>query len=368
MPHMINPLVDTVYTPDLPVFCHTWHSMNDCVEGEIALDGSNVPHSFNPILDCQINPQLPEGFEMDETTSEEMKKWKLIIADCRQGKSGKVHPLHVPKEGYAIHDNKLLFDCMVKSASNVLGQNGFKIVTVGTLDSYKQFFVSIAIGGHESFEMAGNDRWFQYFNLISSHNGLVSSSRMLSMIRMVCMNTVQASISESEANGTRETIRHSKNSLELITPEIFESDLNLWINQSNTMKQAVSDLQAVSMNCDDFKSFACGVFTASDSEKISTTTFNRISDLESLFVRGKGNHGQSAYDALNAFTEYFTHGNGIGKKASDAQKIARANFGRGNDWKKEAFRILTDDVEMTEASERGERLLNEYLDEKKSKE
>lgn len=358
MSHMIIEGIDSVLTPDSIQWRETWHHKNECVKGKIALDGSNVETCFNPIVSIPMNPQFPAEFVIDEETQKEINGWQVICSDCRKGKSGKIHPLHVPRSSYAIHDNRLLFDCMVSAAKEVLGENDFEIVTVGTLGGYSQFFMSIAIKGQDSFTIGSNDIWNKFFNLISSHNGLVASSMMLSMIRIVCMNTVMSSIRDSENSGTNQRIEHSKNSLKLVTPETFEANLKQWIADSDSYRVTLENLKTQSMNLDGFRSFSAGVFTEEKSDKVSTTTFNRIVELESLFVRGKGNNGVSRYDALNAFTEYFTSGNGAGKQ-SRAKKLARANFGRGNDWKNEAFRILSDETEFTEASRRGERLLHD---------
>lgn len=188
----------------------------------------------------------------------------------------------------------------------------------------------------------------------------MTSSRMLSMVRIVCMNTVLASVHDSEANGTRSAIRHTKNSLEKITPETFESDLKLWLTECGSYQEAIRNMKNVSMTLEKFKAFAAGVFTIEETEKISTTSFNRIESLATYFVRGIGNNGKTAYDALNAFTEYFTHGDGIGsQKIAIEKRIARANFGRANDWKKQAFVFLSDFEMFENACKRGERLLNE---------
>ena len=359
MSHMIIEGIDTVYTPNTNKWKSTWHGLETVTEEtEIAADGSNIPNVFNPIIEVPMNPQFPEDFAMDADTKSEIDNWKVICADCRNGLSGKIHPLHVPRSSYAIHDNRLLFDCMVGSANQVLGKNDYNLVTVGTLGGYSQFFMSIAIKGQDSFTVGNGDQWNKFFNLITSHNGLVASSFMLSMIRMVCMNTVMASINQADANGTKQNLRHSKESVAEITPELFEETLRNWIESAEQYQKNLSALKNDSMNLDSFRAFSAGVFTEEKSDKISTTSFNRVTELESLFVRGKGNSGESRYDALNAWTEYFTSGNGAGKQ-SGAKKIARANFGRGNDWKNEAFRVLTDQDEFNSAMERGERLLHD---------
>jgi hypothetical protein len=356
---MINEQIDTVYTPNQEKWERLWHGKQTVIEDKlIAVDGSNIPHVFNPIMEVPMNPQFPDDFELNEDTQEEVDKWKVICADCREGKSGKIHPLHVPKKGYQIHDNKLLFDCMTKAATEVLGDNNFELVTVGTLGGYTQFFMSIAIKGQETFTVGDDDIWSKYFNLISSHNSVVSSSFMLSMIRMVCMNTVQAAIAESEKNDTNQKIRHSKESLSQITPKAFEKTLKSWIDNAEIYKNQLTMLKSQTMDLNQFRAFSAGVFTEAKSDMISTTSYNRVTEMENLFVRGIGNKGINRYDALNAWTEYFTSGNGAGK-VGGAKKLARANFGKGNDWKREAFRVLTDEKEFKIANERGNRLMND---------
>ncbi len=359
MSHMIIEKIDTVYTPNQQQWRDTWHGHQTVVEEEkISTDGSNVPYAFNPILEVPMNPQFPDDFELNEDTQNEVEQWKVICADCRDGKSGKIHPLHVPKKGYQIHDNRLMFDCMVKAADQVLGANNYELVTVGTLGGYSQFFMSIAIKGEEKFTVGTDDIWSKYFNLITSHNSVVSSSFMLSLIRMVCMNTVQAAIVESTNNDTNQKIRHSKDSLDQITPKAFEKTLSTWIDNASQYKKQLENLKSQKMDLNQFRAFSVGTFTEEKSDMISTTSYNRVSEMESLFVRGIGNVGESRYDALNAWTEYFTSGNGSGKVAG-AKKLARANFGKANDWKREAFRILTDEKEFTIANERGNQLMND---------
>ena len=72
------------------------------------------------------------------------------------------------------------------------------------------------------------------------------------------------------------------------------------------------------------------------------------------------------YDALNAFTEFFTSGDGTGSdKVTRAKRVATANFGRANDWKQEAIRVASSEEIMTATVKRGAML---YADKVKSME
>jgi hypothetical protein len=358
--------VDTIYTPaGIPEFAGTWHKLETPVDGRILPDGSNIGEAFSPIVECGIKPDVESGvvFPEESELAQELKGWKLISADCRGGKAGAFIPLHIPKKGYRIHQNRDLFNAIVSAAESVLGAGEFEIATVGTLGGYSQFFVSLAIKAQAGFVVGKGDTWRQFFNLNSSHNGMVSSNCMLSTVRVVCMNTVQASISNAETMGTVSRIKHTQNSESLVTTDVFAANLKSWIGQSQRFHAMLETLRATPMDLAGFRSFASGVFTNDGSDRLSTTSYNRVAELETLFARGKGNVGESRYDALNAFTEYFTSGSGVGNSKSVAlnKRVASANFGRGNDWKLEAIRILSDAGEFDTCIDRGERFYRDKV-------
>ncbi len=251
---------------------------------------------------------------------------------------------------------------MVQAATTVLG-DGFEIVTVGTLGGYSQFFLSIAIKGQNAFSIGKladkktDDVWSKFFNLNSSHNGLIGSNCMLSTVRIVCMNTVQASINDAETQGTVSTIKHTLNSEALVTPATFEANLTAWLKQSESFQDKLKALKAQKMTVDKFKAFTAGVFTNEGSDELSTNSYNRVEEMVALFQRGQGNNGATRYDALNAFTEFFTSGNGVGnpERVKANKRLATANFGKGNDWKLEAMRALTGE-DFAKVCKRGETL------------
>ena len=239
-------------------------------------------------------------------------------------------------------------------------------MTIGTLGGYSQFFVSIAIKGNETFNVGtlangANDIWDKFFNLNTSHNGLIASTRSLSTIRQVCFNTVNMAIWSAEKDGTIENIKHTASSLDLITPAVFERDLKVWIEQAESFKALLMAAKGQTMTVEQFKAFASGVFTNDGSDKLSTNSYNRIEDMTPLFQKGNGNTGSTRYDAINAFTEYFTSGNGTGnpKNVKANKRLAMANFGRGNDWKREAIAVATNDELFQATVKRGEMLYND---------
>lgn len=364
---MIIQPFDTVYSPMNSPFEVTWHGLQTAVAGGIALDGSNIGRVFSPVVQTGFKPDFEAPISnvpaelAAELTSNPITDWKMILADLRESGNG-VIPLHVCKSGYQIHQNKDLFDNMIQAASEVLGADGFTVATVGTLGAYSQFFISLAIKGNSSgFNVGKGDEWNSFFNLVSSHNALVSSQTMLSLIRIVCMNTVQASIAESDSTGRNSTIKHTVNSLDLITPERFAANLAAWLKQRDELKTALASMKAVPMTVDGFKAFAAGIFTNEGSDELSSNSYNRIEDMSSLFLRGRGNTGESLYDGVNAFTEYFTSGAGAGRNTTQAKRIASANFGRGNEWKLQALAVASSPESTAEVMKRGTVLYGDKL-------
>lgn len=366
MSHLIVKPYDQVFTPEgHPVYRVTWHGLETPVKGKaLPTSGEGMEHAFSPIFQCGFRPDTDVAVNTipselaDELGDSPVKGWKLLLADLRARGLG-VQPLHVVKNSYTIHQNRVLFDSFVEAANRVLGEKGFTLATVGTLGAFTQFFCSMEIGGETGFNIGKGDKWQSFFNLVSSHNGLVASSIHMSNVRIVCFNTVQASIANLESELA---IRHTKNSLALVTPEAFESALCQWVKAKAAFKAMLEIVRGQSMTLDGFRAFAAGLFTNDGSDSLSTTSFNRVSEMEILFQRGKGNKGETVYDGLNAITEYFTSGNGVGSsKVTLAKRVASANFGRGADWKREAIRIVSDEREFKVAMERGQRLYGEKL-------
>ena len=352
---------DTIYVPNTDEFKETWHGLQTVCDGEIKLDCSNVPLVFPNIIESRfqlrdvdngrlINDAMDEDEESDDSP---LNGWKMILAEHTQG----LIPLHVPKAGYQIHQNKDLADSTIQSAISVLGDKNVQIATIGTLGNCSQFFMSISIRGMDTFTIQGKHAKYlhkMFLNLVSSHNGMTASAIMLSIIRAVCQNTVNASLDSAEKNGTANKFKHSKESLAKVTPQAFEKALKGWIATGESYKATLQAFEGQSMTGDGFRAFASGVFTNDGSDNLSTNSFNRVEDMTALFSHGRGNHGETLGDGINAFTEYFTSGNGVGSgKVSAGKKIASANFGRANDWKRLAISIASNEDEFALTCKRG---------------
>lgn len=386
MSHEIYKPIDTVYTNKNSAFSGTWHDLHQHPEGEkIELDGSNIKRVLRPLRSFGFKPVIPEGeaisqedfcYDSDSDEANSIANRQLICADLRENEDfGKIIPVHVPTSSYSIHQNQLLFDTMIGAAREVVGDDSFEIATVGTLGKYSHFFVSLAIKGQDTFDLGKiqigpakeqeKDSWGRFFNLISSHNGQISSAFMASMIRIVCMNTVKFSLRDSENAGTQEKIKHSKESESRITSQVFEAKLKEWIGFSEEYTAFLKAIRNESCDVETAKAFATGLLVPVDPPKgkvISTTVSNRAEEISALFARGTGNIGKTRYDLYNGITEFYTSGDGVSKskKTSEASKLAKSEFGTAAEMKREATVAMMDSTVFEKTVKRGEILLDAY--------
>ena len=117
---------DTIYVPNTDEFKETWHGLQTVCNGEIKLDCSNVPLVFPNIIESRFQLRdVDNGRLINDAMDEDEEKensplngWKMILAEHPQG----LIPLHVPKAGYQIHQNKDLADSTIQSAIKEIGR------------------------------------------------------------------------------------------------------------------------------------------------------------------------------------------------------------------------------------------------------
>jgi len=99
----------------------------------------------------------------------------------------------------------------------------------------------------------------------------------------------------------------------------------------------------------------------SGSPKLSTRSLNAANSIADLFANGKGNNGKTLYDLANGATEYWTHGDGVGRKADDITKSYKSEFGMAADHKSRFIELLADEDRRKTAKEMGKEALAEAL-------
>lgn len=196
---------------------------------------------------------------------------------------------------------------------------------------------------HEAdFKDAHGHEINSYINLLNSVDGSWPVFANISEIRTVCYNTATANLMEGGSG-----CKHTPNALgEFVRrfPDTLAEALTAHKGSANDYLM----LADKPLSFTQAQSFFAALVGKS---KLSTRAFNVVNEnLMPLFLRGKGCYGQTAADAYNAVTEYYTHNSSIEANAPDGSADQR---------KREAREMLLSD-KLAESMERGRKAIAEY--------
>lgn len=319
----------------------SWHRL-DRLAKEITKE--SVSPIFNKIIEGKL--QIEVDGEMVE-----MEDYKALIADLRGlGMQENMVPLHVPKAGYKVINNEEIFDAAVEAIKDV----DAKITSIMTLENRKKFALSVNLG--DDVMKVNGDEIHAHLNFVSSHDGTMNLKAYDSTIRVVCMNTLRWSLEAAGEVGF--TIRHTKNAE--IALENLPELVNAILTGRIQFKEVMEYLATCKVDSNEALAMAAGYFCLeSGSPKLSTRSLNTANAIADLFANGKGNNGKNLYDLANGATEYWTSGDGVGRKASDISKAYKSEFGMAADHKSRFVEMLADESRRNTARDMGKEALAE---------
>lgn len=353
MSHGIVQPIDRVFSTDGP----EWHGLAEQVA--VINKGAASPLFFN-IIQSPLSA-LVDGNEI------RLKHHKLLVADYRTCRpdlidhditSGGLVPLHVPKggrdgdinKGYRPISNRELWD----AAERALAEVDATITCVGTLEAGKKFFISVNLNaGNDTFS-ANGDTFKAHLNLITSHDGTLGVRAYDSTVRIVCMNTLRWSLSAAGDVGFN--VFHTANA------DVAMANLGALVNAVLTgrgnFRNTMEYLASIPCDAETARLVALGYLTQlnTDGAKVSKRSQNAAENIALLFTpRGAGNKGQTMYDLLNGATEYWTSGDGTGKKADAGVKAYKGQFGEAAEHKSAFANLLMNPDAIERAREAGKK-------------
>jgi hypothetical protein len=297
------------------------------------------------------------GFPIMETIR--VEGFKTILADLRNREDlppglRRFTPLHTPKDSYRVISNLEVWQCVQKSIEGL----GCKIVTAGSLDNCKKFYVSVELEGSKDLKTASGDKFQAVLNFLTSHDGSINLLAKDWMHRVVCANTF-GWCAAYEGGAVSVRVPHTKNAG--IQIDNLGTYLNTVLNGRTKIMEAMSHLETLKMESPSQAAYVSAAFlNGPDADEISTRTYNRAVEIRDLSVSGKGNSGKTRADMFNGLTDYFTNGNGAGgEKASKAKRWSTATFGAAAEHKEGFLNLLLNESDYSEALERGEKLFRD---------
>jgi len=349
MSHEIIKPIDEVYSTKGP----EWHGL---ASPPLADDNGKIGDNTVNRLCPKIREMRVMG-EIDGVTVS-LPHHKALVADYREcrpelvadnGEIGEfaLVPLHIPKNGYKVINN-----CEVYQATKAaLAGLDADIVTAGTLGGGKRFFLSVDLRGQSEIVMrrthngvVTEDKILAFLNMITSHDGTLAAQGYDSTVRIVCQNTLNWSLEAAGSVGF--SVYHTANADVAVNRmgELINAVLQGRVNFRNTAEM----LEGITVSARQAYLAALAYFVIGQSAgeetlnyALSTRSINAADEISTLFSRGAGNFGRTAFDLLNGATDYWTHGGGTGKKSTRFERIGRANFGGAAEHKTAFVNMLT---------------------------
>lgn len=351
MAHLINQEDATYSTKSTE-----WH-------GKAVLVPEITDQTIAPIIDTPIIEKPMFVADFDEQGAiipgslVHVDGFKTVMADLSNRTDLPEHvrrmtPLHTPKDSYRIINNREIFDCVQKAIKDV---QGVSIITAGTLDSCRKFYLSVELNGGETMKTERGDCFQAILNFLSSHDGTLNLTAKDSFTRTVCFNTFSYNLAY-EGGAFKAYVPHTKNAGVQI--DNLAQYLNTVLLGRQKIMESMSYLETLAMESPKQAAYiTAGFFTAPEAKEMSTNAFNRSNAVRDLATFGKGNSGKTRADMLNGFTEYFTHYDGAGgKKASKAERWSASQFGTAAEHKEKFLGLLLEETEFQETLSRGEKL------------
>jgi len=287
-----------------------------------------------------------------------LENHKVLVADYRNCRTDlapedQLVPLHIPKAGYKVINNREVWDCMVKALKDF----GAIVTSAGTLERGKKFFISVALPDDTEMKING-DKFLAYLNFCTSHDGTIAMNVFDSLIRIVCMNTFRWSMESAGKVGFK--VYHTRNA-DLGMNNLGDL-LNAILKGRATLKEVMEYMASVKLSNEEAIAMSAGYFCLSTGkEEIATRSFNSATEIATLFSRGMGNNGETLYDLANGATEYWTSGAGVGKDTSSlGSRVYRSSMGSAADHKSAFIAMMADEATRMDAYKVGKKALASY--------
>lgn len=270
-----------------------WHGLGEVVEGaQTALDAGRLAHLNG--WDIRTVPLYAS--DPENTKAKGLAARTIIVPDRFVGNlrtnpfTGQPEILGVVGSRYEIVQNE---DAFAIADSIIEESGGANFETAGSLNDGRQVFMSIKLTGRDLL-VGGEDAHDLYLVIWNSHDGSTAMYAMVTPVRVVCQNTLNAAIRQAKR---RFVLRHTRNVMQRI--DEARKALELTWKYAETFKAEAERMLATPFSEADFKAYTEALVP------------DPKSDAEGWIRRAQG--------ARSAMTDLFLH-------------AETTEFGRGTAW------------------------------------
>jgi phage/plasmid-like protein (TIGR03299 family) len=241
--------------------------------------------------------------------------------------------------------------------------------TAGSLRGGARIWAIAQVAGHFDVRTLADgkpDRILPFLLLYNTFDGTSSFRARFTTVRVVCANTARLALG-GKADAGEARIQHRGD----LAAKVGEAQrlLGLASKSFETQSKVAAALESKPFDRTEMATFAAQMLTGEDSPAEAVRKFREAdgrsetryralgAELAWLYARGDGNRGETAWDALNAVTEYVDRqraraGNWRSRRSRTLSEagLDSALFGAGERMKLRAVRLLADGTEIeTEA-------------------
>jgi len=177
----------------------------------------------------------------------------------------------------------------------------------GSLREGKHVWVLAKIN-RDPVEVTSGDGVLAYLLLSNAHDGSRVARCGFTPVRVVCQNTLSAAHAGDASKLLR--IRHTAN-IESALIEVRDT-IDLVHRGFQASIDQMRSLARKGCNVDDLRKYVHRVFRTKDADMLETDSETALKSdrlftaIEPMFLKGRGNKGETYWDAFNAVTEYLT--------------------------------------------------------------
>lgn len=297
-----------------------WHGLGTIVEGlltakeAIGAAGLDWPVVKEPVY-------TKEGYKIEGYRA-------ILRQDKRQG-------LGIVGTRYEPIQNQEAFSFF----DEIIGEGQAIYDTAGSLDEGRRVWIMAKVKGELFLKNRPEDKTEKMVLLYNSHDGSGCLTMQIVATRVVCANTLSVALQE-KSNEIK--IRHTLNWKN--RKDAAMKILGLVNGYYDDLQTVMDSLSEQKMDSQGMSAFVERLLPRKEDGELSYANQEAASRITTLFRHGKGNRGETRWDALNAVTEFVDHDKALrqSKTVSENEKrFTDSTFGGGAYLKKQAFALLT---------------------------
>lgn len=220
----------------------------------------------------------------------------------------------------------------------LVDESGAHFETAGAIDGGRRVFITMKMPGH--LKVGGVDPVGQYLAAMTSHDGSMQTTLMVTPVRIVCQNTMNLAFSGAS---NMFKVRHTVGAQKLMLQQAREA-MEFTYKYLEGFQSEAEQLINTTMTQMQFERIITDAFGVSEDAPLATQTRaqNKIDEMARLFSDSHTHEGvrDTAWAGLNALTEWNDHFSPVRGDAGSAVETRSKKALLDPTFKNKALRLM----------------------------